>query len=164
MQKRRDSGSPTTSALELRIPPVAVVLCTAFLMWTAAAIGPARLLDEALRVSLTSLLFAAGVTMAVAGVRGFRRARTTVNPLAPGQATTLVTSGVYRWTRNPMYLGMLLVLGAWAAWLGSPVALLGLPLFVLYMNRYQIRPEERALAARFPDHFEPYARRVRRWL
>jgi protein-S-isoprenylcysteine O-methyltransferase Ste14 len=164
MSTTHDAGTPGASSLELRIPPVAVLLGTAFLMWTAAAIGPARLLDGTSRVSLTTSLLVAGVALAAWGVRDFRRARTTVDPLAPERATALVTSGIYRWTRNPMYLGMLLVLGAWAAWLGSPVALLGLPLFLSYMNRYQVRPEERALAARFPEHFEPYTRRVRRWL
>jgi protein-S-isoprenylcysteine O-methyltransferase Ste14 len=76
----------------------------------------------------------------------------------------MVTSGVYRHTRNPMYLGMLCLLGAWAAWLGNAAALLGLPAFVAYMNRFQIAPEERALAQRFGAAFDAYAARVRRWL
>ncbi len=102
--------------------------------------------------------------MAVAGVREFRRASTTVNPLTPAAASAMVRSGIYRHTRNPMYLGMLLVLAGWAAWLASVAAVAVLPAFVLYMNRLQIEPEERALASLFGSDFEDYRRSVRRWL
>jgi protein-S-isoprenylcysteine O-methyltransferase Ste14 len=85
--------------------------------------------------------------------------------LQPAQAASMVTSGVYRFTRNPMYLGMFCLLAAWAAWLGRLAPLLaGLPAFVLYMNRFQIRPEERALEQRFGAAFREYAARVRRWI
>jgi protein-S-isoprenylcysteine O-methyltransferase Ste14 len=102
--------------------------------------------------------------VAVAGVLEFRRARTTVNPTTPQAATSMVRSGIYRHTRNPMYLGMLLVLAGWAVWLASLAAVAVLPVFVLYLNRLQIEPEERALASRFGADFEEYRRSVRRWL
>jgi len=102
--------------------------------------------------------------VAVAGVLEFRRARTTVNPTTPQAATSMVRSGIYRHTRNPMYLGMLLVLAAWAAWLANPAALAVLPAFFLYMNRFQIEPEERILAGLFAGEFDAYRRSVRRWL
>ena len=76
----------------------------------------------------------------------------------------MVTRGVYRWTRNPMYLGMLVVLAGWAVWLGSAAALLGLPLSVLLLNRLQIGPEERILRERFGQDYIDYQARVRRWL
>jgi protein-S-isoprenylcysteine O-methyltransferase Ste14 len=109
-------------------------------------------------------LFATGIAIAVAGVREFRRARTTVNPLTPAAASAMVRSGIYRHTRNPMYLGMLLMLAGWAVWLASVAALAVLPAFVLYLNRLQIEPEERALASLFGRDFEDYRRSVRRWL
>lgn len=142
---------------------MAVGLVTAALMWGIARFGPQLPVADTARGLVAVLLLAAGLAVAIAGVLHFRRARTTVNPLRPEQATSMVTNGVYRWSRNPMYLGMLLVLAAWAAWLGSLLALAGLPLFVAYMARFQIVPEERALAARFPDEFARYARSVRRW-
>lgn len=105
-----------------------------------------------------------GVGVAVAGVRSFRRAKTTVNPFTPEKSSALVVSGVYRLSRNPMYLGMLLVLVGWAYALGSLPALVGLPVYIGYMNRFQIGPEECLLAEKFGDAFEGYCRRVRRWV
>ena len=106
----------------------------------------------------------AGGLIALAGVWEFRRARTTVNPLAPRRATTLVQTGVFGLTRNPMYLGMLLVLIGWAAYLGNAASLLVLPLFVWLLNTLQVLPEERILHERFGEHFTRYAGRVRRWV
>lgn len=73
-------------------------------------------------------------------------------------------AGPYRFTRNPMYLGMVLILLAWCLWLGNAAALLALAAFVGYITRFQIVPEERALAGRFGAAYEDYRRRVRRWV
>ena len=110
------------------------------------------------------LLATAGAALALAGVWAFAQARTTVNPLAPRRARELVMHGVYRHTRNPMYLGMLLALAGWAVWLGNAAALPVLPAFVLVLNALQIRPEEAALRERFGEAYARYACRVRRWL
>lgn len=106
----------------------------------------------------------AGGLIALAGVWEFRRARTTINPLAPQRASALVQTGVFGLTRNPMYLGMLMVLIGWAAYLGNAASLLALPLFVWLLNTLQIKPEERILKQRFGEHFVRYAARVRRWV
>src|SRR5262245_28602169 len=150
--------------LELRVPPVAVVIACAVGMWLLQRAFPPLGLASGVRAVLAMLLVAAGMFVIVAGILEFRRARTTVNPLQPDAATSVVSSGVYRWSRNPMYVGMLLLLAAWAAWLDRWIVWLALPLFVLYMNRYQVLPEERALRARFGAPFDEYCRRVRRWL
>jgi protein-S-isoprenylcysteine O-methyltransferase Ste14 len=115
------------------------------------------------RLALAMLLVLCGGAVALAGVLAFRRARTTVNPLRPDSASQLVVAGIYRHTRNPMYLGMALWLLAWGLWLDVPPALLGVPAFVLYLNRFQIAPEERALQALFGADFAGYCARVRRW-
>ncbi|MFP5406472.1 MAG: methyltransferase family protein, partial [Gammaproteobacteria bacterium] len=86
------------------------------------------------------------------------------NPTRPGAASSLVLGGPYRFSRNPMYLGVLLVLVGWAVYLSNVLAFVVLPLFVLYLNRYQIAPEERALSARFGASFDEYRKSVRRWL
>jgi protein-S-isoprenylcysteine O-methyltransferase Ste14 len=109
-------------------------------------------------------LAAAGVAIALAGVAEFRRSRTTVHPQHPEKASAVVTRGVYRWTRNPMYLGLLLALAGWSIFLANLAALAGLPLFVAYMNRFQIGPEERALSAKFGPAYASYLVSVRRWL
>jgi protein-S-isoprenylcysteine O-methyltransferase Ste14 len=152
------------SQLELRVPPVVVLCLAALAMWLIARASPTSPLDLELRFGIAATLGLAGFALAAAGVREFRVARTTVNPLQPGQAASIVTSGIYRHTRNPMYLGMLLLLAGWGAALGRTWPLLALPVFVAYLNRFQIRPEERALEQRFGAEFSGYAARVRRWL
>src|SRR5664279_3386787 len=92
---------------------------------------------------------AVGAAFSVGGVIAFRRAKTTVNPMKPEAASSLVSSGVYRATRNPMYVGLLLVLVAWAVFLSSFLALLGPLAFIACIGRFQITPEERVLSALF---------------
>lgn len=150
--------------LELRVPPVLVVAAVAVLMWLVARLTPSLRVDLPGRGVVALVLLTSGAAIAWAGVSSFRRASTTVNPIRPQDASSLVTSGVYRFTRNPMYLGLLLALLGWAAWLAHPLALLVALLFVPYMGRFQIAPEERALRAAFGKDFETYARRTRRWL
>lgn len=152
-------------ALELKIPPVLVLLLVGAAMAAvdAAAVVPLEL-PLAGRAAAAGVLFALGVGVAVAGVLAFRRVRTTVNPTRPEASTAIVSTGIYAFSRNPMYLGMLLVLAAWGAWLADPLALLGPPVFVLWMNLFQIRPEERALASRFGPVYQDYLRSVRRWV
>jgi protein-S-isoprenylcysteine O-methyltransferase Ste14 len=150
--------------MELRVPPVVIVALAAFSMWLMARALPPGPIDGTTRVVLATLFAVAGAVVVFAGMREFRVAHTTVNPLQPEQATSMVTTGVFRWTRNPMYLGMLCLLAAWATWLGRVAPFVVLPAFVLYMNRFQIRPEERALERRFGAGFGRYAARVRRWL
>lgn len=150
--------------LESRIPPPLVAVVVAALMWAASSLPPAVAAPQAIRIVLAIGLAAIGAAFAVSGVLAFRRARTTVNPLKPESASALVSAGVYRLTRNPMYVGMLFGLFAWAALLWSPWALLASFLFVGYIGRFQIAPEERALAVLFGDDFAAYRRSVRRWL
>jgi protein-S-isoprenylcysteine O-methyltransferase Ste14 len=151
--------------LELKVPPVAVVLLMAALMWLVARAAPAFELAFPLRGLLAVGLAIAGVVASLSGVVSFRRAKTTVNPMKPDSSSSLVSSGVYALTRNPMYLGFLLVLAGWAVFLSNVFGLLLLlPVFVFYMNRFQIEPEKKALAILFGPAFIAYQSRVRRWL
>lgn len=152
------------NALETRIPPPLVGLIVALLQWLASMAVDFALVPRGLRAGLALVLVLAGFAMSFAGVRAVRRARTTLSPLHPETATTLVTGGIYRYTRNPMYLGMATWLLAWAAWLGTVVAFAGPVLFVLYMTRFQVTVEERALARLFGSQYDDYRTRVRRWL
>lgn len=152
------------NTLELRVPPVAVTAVTAALMWGIARHTPHLAVRASGRVGIATALAGVGAGVALAGVAGFRRARTTVNPVRPEAASALVTSGVYRVSRNPMYAGFLLALAGWAVALGHPLATVGVPVFAGYLTRFQIVPEERALRAEFGPAFDAYARRVRRWL
>ena len=156
--------SLTLRFLEARVPPPIVGVVAGALMWALSRPGPLVDLPWAFRVSVAVALALLGGAITIAGAVSFGRARTTVNPLKPETASSLVVSGIYRRTRNPMYVGFLMVLLGWAVFLASPWGLLGPALFVLYMNRFQIAPEERALEKLFGASFTAYRSKVRRWL
>ncbi|MBM3557788.1 MAG: isoprenylcysteine carboxylmethyltransferase family protein [Alphaproteobacteria bacterium] len=133
-------------------------------MWGFAALAPGLDIEIPFRLPLAVLLALAGLALTGSGILSFIRAKTSFEPRAKAEMSALVVSGLYRFTRNPMYLGMLLVLLALAVWLAHLGALALAPGFVLYMNRYQIAPEERALALHFGEAYTAYKNRVRRWL
>jgi protein-S-isoprenylcysteine O-methyltransferase Ste14 len=150
--------------LELRVPPPVVGVAVGLVMWLAAVALPALDFDLPAPGAAALALAAVGLAIGATAFLQFRKAKTTVNPLNPEASTALVVVGIYRLTRNPMYLGMLVILIAWALWLSNLAAVVLLPLFVAYLNRFQIVPEERALQARFGAGFERYRESVRRWL
>lgn len=150
--------------LEHRIPPPVIGVLMALAMWGVAQWPPALALPGGVRPVLALLLALAGLAFDVLGVWTFWRWKTTVNPMRPANASTLVDSGIYRFTRNPMYVGMALLLTAWAVQLGALWPFAGPVLFIAYIQRFQIVPEERALAARFGSAYTDYQQRVRRWL
>jgi protein-S-isoprenylcysteine O-methyltransferase Ste14 len=150
--------------LEHKIPPPIVAVLFAFAMWPLSSLLPKVAASENTRLALSITVALIGIGFALAGVIAFRRSRTTVNPLHPEQATALVTGGVYRVSRNPMYAGILLCLLAWAIYLASPLSLAGPVAFILYINRFQIGPEEKILAGKFGASFSAYCASTRRWL
>ena len=152
------------TTLDHRIPPPIVGLLIAAAMWAVSSRGPSIPMSDAFRLPVAALLAATGLSFDVLGFLAFRASRTTINPLKPERASALVTGGVYRITRNPMYVGLAVVLTAWAVYLSAVVPFLGPVLFVAYITRFQIRPEERILAGLFGDEYARYAARVRRWL
>lgn len=149
--------------LELKIPPVALALLCAAAMWWIAAMTSTFGVDLRFRLAAGIMLGALGASICLRAVIQFRRARTTVNPTTPDASSALVTSGIYRLTRNPMYLGFFLMLCGWASVLDASLAWCGPVFFVLYMNRFQIAPEERMLTRHFGDDFVRYRKQVRRW-
>jgi protein-S-isoprenylcysteine O-methyltransferase Ste14 len=152
------------SKLELKIPPLALVLLAAAFMWLLSASVPSLTWRVPFGQAIAIVVAASGGIIATLGVISFRRADTTVNPTKPQATSSLVCTGIYRYTRNPMYLGFLLVLVAWALFLANILALVPAIAFVSYMNRFQIAPEERALESMFGTEFSAYKRSVRRWV
>jgi protein-S-isoprenylcysteine O-methyltransferase Ste14 len=152
------------SWLEHKIPPPIVVLIVAAAMWPLAGIAPAIPLDNVWRWIVAAGLAFGGLLIARSGVRNFAQAKTTVNPVNIDAASTLVTTGIFARTRNPMYLGMTVLLLGWAVFLSGVWTLLGPLLFVLFITRFQIRPEERVLAGKFGAAYDAYKQRVRRWI
>lgn len=151
-------------ALELRIPPVVVVLLTGLLMRIVSLKTAQFSFSLPFKGALACSLVLAGMAISLRGVMEFRKARTTVNPTKPETSSSLVKSGVYRYTRNPMYLGFLVMLIGWAVWLANAVSFAFLPAFVLFTNGFQIKPEEQALTSIFGEDFKAYCGETRRWI
>ena len=150
--------------LELKVPPPAAALIVAGAMWLVAYGLDSLSFALLERRAVSIVLAASGIAVSVSGTWSFWRARTTVNPTRPEAASSIVATGIYRFTRNPMYLGLFLVLAGWAAHLANAAAMAGPLLFALYVTRFQILPEERALTTKFGPEFDAYKRRTRRWI
>lgn len=150
--------------MALKIPPLLLLGIVALLMWCVAHLLPSASLPLVPWLVLWLSMALVGAAFAVAGVLAFRRANTTVDPRTPDSSSALVSNGVYRVSRNPMYVGFVFFLAAWAVAIDGLYGLVMLPLFILYMNRYQIAPEERMLESLFGDKYRSYKAQVRRWL
>lgn len=150
--------------LEHRVPPPLVALIVAASMWAVAQTLQTYPIDPELRIAIAVGLALLGVAIAGAGVQTFGRAKTTINPVNIDATTALVTEGIFSLTRNPMYLGIVLVLLGWAVFLSSPWLIFGPLLFAAFIERFQILPEEKMLLAKFGQSFIEYRQRVRRWM
>jgi len=133
-------------------------------MWLVSALGPQFPIASGPKIALVAILAAAGVAFDLLGLLAFRAARTTINPFKPERASAMVIRGVYRISRNPMYVGLALLLLAWAVYLSALLPFAGPVIFALYITRFQIKPEERALLAKFGPAFAQYMSSVRRWV
>jgi len=151
------------SFLELKVPPLAVGFVCFVGMWLCPAVLKLPMSDTA-RWTCFGVLFLLGFALLATGARLFIKARTSLSPTTPTEASSLVVSGIYRFTRNPMYFGGFVMLLAWALWLAKFSTCFFLAFFVLYLTRFQIIPEERVLRARFGAEYDGYTKRVRRWV
>ena len=148
----------------VRFPPPLVFIGLLLLGFAAERLtGPLSFeLDGRIGAAIGVALALAGTIALIAAVGGFRRAGTRPEPWQP--STAIVTSGIYRLTRNPMYLGMALIHAGAAIGFDGPLALAALPLAIIVIRTGAIAREERYLEAKFGDEYRDYARRVRRWL
>jgi protein-S-isoprenylcysteine O-methyltransferase Ste14 len=151
------------SALELKIPPVLLFVVVAFLMWLASVWLPGIELPIAIRIVAFIIFAGTGAVVAIAGVKAFARIETTVNPTTPEKSSSLVTSGIYGRTRNPMYVGLLLALVGWGLFLSRVYSLVLCVGFVVYLNQFQIKREEEVLTTMFGLDYQRYKQQVRRW-
>ena len=152
------------NALALKVPPVAQVIITAAAMYGVSKMVPALTFSLNGSTALAVGLGVMGMSLGVMGVTQFRKAQTTPNPQALEKVSSLVTSGIYGYSRNPMYLGLVLILLGWAFYLSHFLAFVLLPVFILYMTRFQIQPEEQMMARKFGKTYQAYLNKVRRWI
>jgi len=150
--------------LELKIPPLLLFAVFIAIMGSLAALTREMGINGSFRFVVGGASLLTGGYIAVSGVLGFKRAKTTVNPMKPEKATFLVNTGIYQYTRNPMYLGLLFCLLSWACFLDNFYSLVFVLIYPLYMTQFQIKPEERMLESIFGKEYETYKKEVRRWL
>ena len=150
--------------LSLKVPPPVQAIIFGVLMWVVARQVSGGQFEFELQLLVAILIAVAGVALVVMSILEFRRASTTIDPFNPEEASSLVASGVFRFSRNPMYLSLLLVLIGWFIWLGSFYNLAVLALFVSYITAFQIKPEEAVMKSLFGEKYDQYRSRVRRWI
>ncbi|ELS8946938.1 methyltransferase family protein [Vibrio fluvialis] len=150
--------------LELKIPPVALFLIALVMVNRLAQAFMFADVALPFKYLVFAACFVLSGVIGIAGVVQFHRAKTTVNPTKPHEASTVVDSGIFHYSRNPMYLALLLLLLGFAYWHQNVASLLVVALFVIYMNRFQIQPEERVLERLFGRAYTDYKARVRRWI
>lgn len=152
------------STLDLKIPPPVIALSCMALAWLLARLTPGLTYLLPARIPVAVILVLAGVSLTFSGLFAFRRANTTLNPHTPEKSTSMVRSGPYRFTRNPMYLGLACVLLGVCTYLANPLTLVAVAAFIAYLTAFQIMPEERLLLEKFGAPYAQYTSSVRRWL
>ena len=150
--------------MKLKVPPPLVLVVAVMLTYAAGSWFPGLTFRFPGQVVLAVIMFFLGLVPDLLALLTFVRRKTTVNPMKPGDASTLVTDGIYRISRNPMYLGLLFLLVAASLFFSSYLSLLIIPVFVWYLTEFQIKPEEEILKERFGETYEKYLRKVRRWV
>ncbi|TNE79664.1 MAG: isoprenylcysteine carboxylmethyltransferase family protein [Gammaproteobacteria bacterium] len=150
--------------LKLKVPPLALFLLTALLMWLLARWLDAHTTFSALWSLVIMLTLGAGLAVIAVSALTLYLGKTTLDPRFPHKTGRLITGGIYAYSRNPTYLGLLLLLLGWNLYLDSLYATPGLLLFFGLVTRLQIVPEEQALEMQFGDSYLGYCQRVRRWL
>ncbi len=147
--------------LELKIPPLFLLISLGFIAWM---LPRHYVLESSYFLALSLFLFIAGGLVIIMAIIKFRIGKTTVDPRDPQRSKKLVVKGIYRFTRNPMYLGFLFWLVSFICFLGNVASLLTVPFFISYMNYFQIIPEERILLKKFGKEYSRYKHNVRRWI
>ena len=148
--------------METKIPPPIVTLVFGLSIYFSRELFPAVKTEQSFNLGMCLLLL--GFFVLISAVRLFKQDKTTVNPLSPEQATTLVTEGIFKFSRNPMYLGMAFVLAAMAVFFNVIGGIILIILFCVYITKFQIIPEERAMMNLFAQDFDEYKKATRRWI
>ena len=149
--------------MKTKVPPPVWLVIAGVIMWFVARSEFAFPVVLPYALIFAILLAALGITLGVLAGRQFKSVGTTTNPLKPEEASALVRGGVFELSRNPMYLGSLLVLTGWTLWLRSPNNILILVVYWLLITELQIKPEEAVLRTLFGEQYADYSRDVRRW-
>ena len=134
------------------------------MIWTLSEVLPAHVIDAEIRHNIAYILFGIAGTIDIWALLSFRKQKTTIDPRYPHKTSSIVTGGIYNHSRNPMYLGLVLILSATGIYFAAFFSFVVVAAFILYMNAFQIKPEEEALEKQFGEEYLSYKARVRRWI
>ncbi|WP_318496241.1 methyltransferase family protein [Photobacterium leiognathi] len=149
--------------MSLRVPPPILLLLSILGMHLLSRFYPVMTFDFDGKSLLISMLCFIGVIPGFTAIIAFAKANTTIDPRYPQKTSRLVTTGIYRFTRNPMYLGLVFFLFAAAFYFSALSCFVVVPVFIWVMNNFQIEPEEAVLLAMFGEDYQHYCQTVRRW-
>lgn len=151
-------------SLKLKIPPPVIGLVCALIMWLVSRIFSGLDFHLPSENIIVLSLVCLALCIDISALLKFRTLKTTINPMKPDGSSVVVDSGIYKYTRNPMYLGLLMILCSWCVFLGNYIAIFLLPVFVWYITVFQIIPEEEILENKFEEKYILYKQNVRRWI
>jgi protein-S-isoprenylcysteine O-methyltransferase Ste14 len=134
------------------------------IIWKLSELLPTHAIDTGIRHGIAYTLFGMAGAIDIWALLSFRKQKTTIDPRYPHKTSSIVTGGIYHYTRNPMYLGLVLILSAITIYFAARFGFFVVAAFILYMNVFQIRPEEEALEKQFGEEYLSYKTRVRRWI
>ena len=151
--------------MHLRIPPPIVALIGVLLIFLSKDYILILYLHPYLQNTLSILFLVIGFVIILSATKEFKKSNKTVNPMKPETSTSLVTSGIFKYTRNPMYLGLSSILLASCFYFSSLLGIIVyVPFFILYITVFQIIPEEEVMKSLFNDEYLDYCSKVRRWI
>jgi protein-S-isoprenylcysteine O-methyltransferase Ste14 len=150
--------------LHLRIPPPIVAIICGLIIWKLSEVLPVHAVDAETRHGIAYTLFGMAGTIDIWALLSFRKQKTTIDPRYPHKTSSIVTCGIYSYSRNPMYLGLVLILSATGIYFATFFGFFVIIVFILYINTFQINPEEDALEKQFGEEYLSYKDRVRRWI
>ena len=148
--------------LKTKIPPPVIALFFIALLYLSTYLIPAFRIDY--QTILAVICLVAGFSPVGIAFFQFKKKDTTLDPRKPENSTELVVSGVFKYSRNPMYAGLTMVLVSACLFLGAWSGLVLIPVFILVINRLQILPEEQAMKKLYGKQYAEYCKNVRRWI
>ena len=146
----------------IKIPPPLIVLVLIVSIYFSSK--KIDLINIPLQMEISIFILSAGILIFVNPVLQFIKSKTTVNPIQFEEVNKLVTSGIFKYSRNPMYLGMLMIVLSTSIFYLNIYSILTPLLFILWINKFQIKREEEFLIEKFGDEYLSYKKKTRRWI
>ena len=145
-----------------KIPPPIITLICGLSIYFSRPLFSEKIYIYSNIISI--LFFFFGSAFLVFALSSFKKQKTTISPLQPEKASALVISNVYKYSRNPMYLGMLFILISLAISYNIIGGIIAISIFIFFITKFQIKPEEVQMEKLFGEKYAQYKKRTRMWI